>query len=64
VEHGGVHNILAHGYTLTPPGELYFRILAGNYQAGLSMGAAAALWRGPWLAACAKPAMLWPQAKS
>ncbi|HYH95165.1 LamG-like jellyroll fold domain-containing protein [Hyalangium sp.] len=31
---GGFHNILAHGYSLTPPGELLFRILAGNYQVG------------------------------
>jgi hypothetical protein len=31
---GGLHNILAHGYTESPPGELYLRILAGNYQAG------------------------------
>lgn len=42
---GGLHNILAHGYTDSPPGELYFRILAGNYQVGswngMSHGASA-----------------------
>ena len=31
---GGFHNILAHGYTLSPPGELFFRVFAGNYQFG------------------------------
>jgi hypothetical protein len=31
---GGLHNILAHGYTESPPGELYFRILSGTYQVG------------------------------
>jgi len=31
---GGFHNILAHGYTLSPPGELFFRVFAGNYQVG------------------------------
>jgi hypothetical protein len=42
---GGFHNILARGYTLSPPGELYFRILSGNYQVGswngMSHGASA-----------------------
>jgi hypothetical protein len=31
---GGFHNILAHGYTLDPPAELLFRVLAGSYQVG------------------------------
>jgi hypothetical protein len=31
---GGFHNILAHGYTHQPFGELYLRIFAGNYQVG------------------------------
>ncbi|MBN1205931.1 MAG: LamG domain-containing protein [Myxococcaceae bacterium] len=31
---GGFHDILAHGYTLQPFGELYLRIFAGTYQVG------------------------------
>ncbi|WP_224240445.1 LamG domain-containing protein [Hyalangium gracile] len=31
---GGFHNILAQGYTVTPPGEFFFRIFAGQYQVG------------------------------
>jgi hypothetical protein len=31
---GGFHDILAHGYTQTPPGELFLRIFAGQYQVG------------------------------
>ncbi len=31
---GGFHDILAHGYTQTPPGELALRILSGQYQVG------------------------------
>jgi hypothetical protein len=31
---GGFHNILAHGYSASPPGELYLRVFAGHYQAG------------------------------
>lgn len=30
----GLQNILAHGYTATPPGELFLRIFAGRYQVG------------------------------
>jgi len=31
---GGFHNILAHGSSQSPPGELYLRVFAGHYQAG------------------------------
>ncbi len=30
----GIQNIISHGYTLTPKGELYLRIADGQYQAG------------------------------
>ncbi|MFL5347798.1 MAG: LamG-like jellyroll fold domain-containing protein [Hyalangium sp.] len=31
---GGFHNILSHGYTANPPGELVLRIFSGQYQVG------------------------------
>jgi hypothetical protein len=53
---GGFHNILAHGYTPSPPGELYLRVFAGQYQIGswngMSHGASMSIPRedaGQWV---------------